>query len=76
MQEALFVYLKTRFDNEPNSKLHIGEAIEYWLYYTAITESALNTTTYNVPIELFKSWDKTLNASIKNLGYFQQEYYR
>ncbi|MGM0876917.1 MAG: DUF3231 family protein [Bacillota bacterium] len=58
--EALFDYLITRFDNEPKSKLHIGEAMGCWLYYTAIAEeipvleSALNTTTDNVLIELIK----------------------
>lgn len=58
--EALFEYLRTRFDTEPKSRLHIGEAMGCWLYYTAITEeipaleTAFNTTTDNVLIELIK----------------------
>ncbi len=58
--EALFDYLITRFDTEPRSRLHIGEAMGCWLYFTAlaeevpILESALNTTTDNVLIELIK----------------------
>ncbi|MFC0470013.1 DUF3231 family protein [Halalkalibacter kiskunsagensis] len=58
--EALFDYLRTRFDTESKSKLHIGEAMGCWLYYTAIAEeipvleTALNTTTDNVLIELIK----------------------
>ncbi|MFB6465438.1 hypothetical protein ACE38V_01340 [Cytobacillus sp. Hz8] len=55
--EALFDYLKTRFDSEPKSNLHIGEAMGCWLYFTALAEeipvleSALNTTSDNVLAE-------------------------
>lgn len=62
--EALFDYLRTRFDTEPKSRPHIGEAMGCWLYYTAIAEeipvleSALNTTTDNVLIELVKEGEK------------------
>jgi len=62
--EALLDYLKTRFDPEPKSKLHIGEAMGCWLYYTAIAEeipvleAALNTTTDNVLIELLHAGKK------------------
>ncbi|WP_443258027.1 DUF3231 family protein [Virgibacillus sp. L01] len=58
--EALFDYLRTRFDTEPKPRLHIGEAMGCWLYYTAIAEeipvleSALNTTTDDVLVELIK----------------------
>lgn len=62
--EALFDYLTTRFDTEPKSRLHIGEAMGCWLYYTAIAEeipvleAALNTTTDNVLIELLNDGKK------------------
>ncbi|WP_163536578.1 DUF3231 family protein [Gracilibacillus sp. YIM 98692] len=62
--EALFDYLRTRFDNEPKSRVHIGEATGCWLYYTALSEeipvleSALNTTTDDVLIDLLKEGKK------------------
>lgn len=62
--EALFDYLITRFDTEPKSKLHIGEAMGCWLYFTALAEevpvleSALNTTSDNELIELLNEATK------------------
>lgn len=56
--EAFLDYIRTRFDSEPKPRLHIGEAMGCWTYYTAIAEEipvlemALNTTTDNVLIEL------------------------
>ncbi|MEG9295478.1 DUF3231 family protein [Mangrovibacillus sp. Mu-81] len=58
--EALFDYLKTRFDDEPKPRAHIGEAMGCWLYYTAIAEeipildAAMNTTTDKDLVELLK----------------------
>ncbi|MFC0273151.1 DUF3231 family protein [Metabacillus herbersteinensis] len=74
--EALFDYLITRFDTEPKSRLHIGEAMGCWLYYTALAEeipvleSALNTTTDNVLIELLKDGTKLGINQKKILGEF------
>jgi len=74
--EALFDYLITRFDTEPRSRLHIGEAMGCWLYYTALAEeipvleSALNTTTDNVLIELIKDGTKLCTHQIKILEDF------
>jgi len=58
--EAILDYLKTRFDSEPKPRLHIGEAMGCWTYYTALAEEipvlemALNTTTDNVLLKLIK----------------------
>jgi len=58
--EAIIDYTKTRFDNEPKSRPHIGEAMGCWLYYTAIAEeipmleAALNTTIDDELIHLLK----------------------
>ncbi|GKU82091.1 DUF3231 family protein [Niallia sp. NCCP-28] len=58
--EAFLDYFKTRFDSEPKPRLHIGEAMGCWTYYTALAEEipvlemALNTTTDNVLIELLR----------------------
>ncbi|MCM3025044.1 DUF3231 family protein [Heyndrickxia ginsengihumi] len=74
--EALFDYLRTRFDSEPKSKLHIGEAMGCWLYYTALAEEipvleiALNTTTDNVLIELLKDALKLSNQQTTILEEF------
>ncbi|GGM23418.1 hypothetical protein GCM10011351_06500 [Paraliobacillus quinghaiensis] len=70
--EALFDYLTTRFDTEPKTNLHIGEAMGFWLYYTALAEeipvleAALNTTTDNVLIGLLKE-AKKLGTSQMNI---------
>lgn len=70
--EALFDYLITRFDSEPKSKLHIGEAMGCWLYYTAIAEeiplieTSINSTTDNGLIELLED-AKKLATHQKNI---------
>ncbi|MBH9966917.1 DUF3231 family protein [Rossellomorea oryzaecorticis] len=62
--EALFDYLKTRFDDEPKPRPHIGEAMGCWLYYTAIAEevpileAALNTTTDKDLLHILKDTKK------------------
>lgn len=67
--EAIFDYIKTTYDNEPKSRLHIGEAMGCWLYFTALAEevpvleASLNTTTDDELIKLLKK--------AKNLGEHQ-----
>jgi hypothetical protein len=62
--EALFDYLKTRFDDEPKPRPHIGEAMGFWLYYTAIAEeipvleAAMNTTTDKDLVKLLEDTKK------------------
>ncbi|WP_110113038.1 DUF3231 family protein [Bacillus sp. CGMCC 1.16541] len=71
--EAVFEYLKTRFDSEPKPRLHIGEAMGCWLYYTALAEevpvieAALNSTTDNVLIELLKESQKLADHQMATL---------
>jgi Protein of unknown function (DUF3231) len=74
--EALFDYLKTRFDNEPKPRPHIGEAMGCWLYFTAIAEeipildAALNTTTDKDLVELLKDTKKLALHQLQTIEEF------
>ncbi|MFT8321105.1 MAG: DUF3231 family protein [Bacillus sp. (in: firmicutes)] len=74
--EALFDYIRTRFDTEPKPRLHIGEAMGAWLYYTTIAEeipvleTALNTTTDNVLIDMIKKANELAVHQRKELEHF------
>lgn len=74
--EALFDYVRTRFDAEPKSPLHIGEAMGCWLYHAAIAEEipvlemAINTTTDNVLLALLDETKKLANHQKEILEQF------
>ncbi|RFU66764.1 DUF3231 family protein [Peribacillus glennii] len=74
--EALMHTLKTAMDNEPQSRLHTGEVMICWLYYTAMTEAlhyeedALNMTTDDEVIEMLKDAIKTCGSQASRLEQF------
>jgi hypothetical protein len=74
--EAMLNTVKALVDDEPKTPLHVGEAFNCWLYYTAMHEAlgyeeeALNMTTDQQAREMLEDAISTCGAQVKKLEQF------
>lgn len=74
--EAILDTIKTMFDNEPKSPLHVGEVMSLWTMLTIFEEAhsiyiaALNMTTDDELIHALKEAKKASKQDIKELREF------
>jgi hypothetical protein len=77
--EAVFNTFKSLVDNEPKHPLHIGEAMQCWMYLASLEEAlayeqaALNTTTDDDLIQALNDAIKMCKGQIQELREFMKK---